>query len=104
MILEALDTKNPYLAYFSMTADQSVPVLYMDPNKPLPEERNPHWKALKAIFKKKQKIPKPKSLIPLTQRNVEEFFNPDYNDEHDAFHRFQGPRKISVPEWIQLLP
>jgi hypothetical protein len=83
-------------------SDQAATVQYLDPNKPLPEEQNLRWKGLKSIFKKQEKIPK--SSIPLTQRNLEEFFNPDYSDEHHAFHPVQGPRKVSVSEWIQLLP
>jgi hypothetical protein len=76
-----------------------------DPNKIAPD-RNPS--RIRQVFKKlagkdpESKIPPP--TIPLTERNLTEFFNPDYSDEHNAFHKLQGPRKISIPEWIQLLP
>ena len=75
---------------------------YTDPNKPLPHQRHLRFRRLTAVFKRKQKLPR--SPVPLTERNLTEFFNPDYDDEHDAFHPVQRPRKVSVSEWIQLLP
>ena len=79
--------------------------IIIDPNT-IPPDKNPS--RFERVFKKltsnhhDSKIPP--SAVPLTKRNLTEFFNPDYNDEHDAFHKVQGPRKISIPEWIQLLP
>lgn len=81
------------------------PAVILDPNK-IPPDRNPS--RIKQVLKKlagkdpESKLPKP--TVPLTERNLIEFFNPDYNNEHDAYHKVQGPRKISIPEWIQLLP
>ena len=81
------------------------PTVILDPNKIRPD---PTPSRIKQVFKKLAgKDPEsklPKSTIKLTERNLTEFFNPDYNDEHDAFHKVQGPRKVSIPEWIQLLP
>lgn len=74
----------------------------MDPNEPAPEQQNLRWKKIVRLFKKQEKLPK--SQIPLTEKNLTVYFNPDYNEEHDAYHPVQGPRKISVSEWIQLLP
>jgi hypothetical protein len=77
----------------------------LDPNK-IPPSRNPS--RIKRVFRrlagKDPESKLPPSTIPLTERNLTELFNPDYNDEHDAFHKVRGPRKISIPEWIQLLP
>lgn len=74
---------------------------YEDPNKPLPPK-----KPLDALLKKlvvREKKP-PKSTIPLTVKNLEQFHNPDYTDVHDAFIRVRPQRKVSVHEWLQLLP
>jgi len=73
---------------------------YADPNKHLPGGQ-PRWKdLLKRLSKKDPSCKLPKPTVPLTTRNLTEYFNPDYNDEHDAFHQVRGPRKISIPEWI----
>ena len=40
----------------------------------------------------------------LTQRNLEEFFNPDYSDEYDAGDEVRRARKVSVSEWLRQLP
>jgi hypothetical protein len=77
-----------------------------DPNK-IPPDRNSQSRIKQVFMKLTGRDPEsklPKSTVPLTERNLTEFFNPDYNDEHDAFHKVQSPRKISIPEWIQLLP
>jgi hypothetical protein len=73
---------------------------YDDPNTPLhPKKR------LDSVLKKLQREKKlPKSQVPLTKRNLEEFFNPDFTDTHDAFLAVRPQRKISVHEWLQLLP
>ena len=62
------------------------------------------WKTLLVKLRLRKLSELEPSTIKLTQRNLEEFFNPDYSEEHDAFHAVQGPRKVSIPEWIQLLP
>lgn len=76
-----------------------------DPNKIPPDPTPSRIKhVLRKLTGRDPESKLPKSTIPLTERNLTEFFNPDYNDEHDAFHKVQGPRKISVPEWIEQLP
>lgn len=82
---------------------------YDDPNKPSPsqiQQRRVWSRLIKRIrLPRSSSHPKiPKSLVPLTERNLTELFNPDYCDEHHAFHEFRSPRKISIPEWLQLLP
>ena len=75
---------------------------YDDPHTPL----HPKKPAIEALLKKitaREKKP-PKSSIPLTKRNLEEFHNPDYTDTHDAFLSVRPQRKVSVSEWLQLLP
>jgi hypothetical protein len=78
----------------------------IDPNKipPVPPESSGWRKLLRRLSRRDSTSKLPPSPVRLTERNLTEFFNPDFNDEHDAFHRVQGPRKISIPEWIQLLP
>jgi len=77
----------------------------IDPNKIPPNPPKKRWKRVFRKLSKRDSDPKlSPSTIRLTERNLTEFFNPDYNDEHDAFHRVPGCRKISIPEWIQLLP
>lgn len=84
------------------------PVSYDDPNKPSAAELQQKriWSRLLKRIRpsKEEKTQLPPSLVPLTERNLTELFNPDYCDEHDAFHEVRGPRKISIPEWLQLLP
>lgn len=86
----------------------SSPISYDDPNKPSASELQQKriWTRLLKRFRpsKEHHAQLPPSLVPLTERNLTEFFNPDYTDEHDAFHQVRGPRKISIPEWLQLLP
>jgi hypothetical protein len=76
-------------------------ITYDDPHTPLH-----HKKSLQSLLRKlteREKSP-PKSSIPLTRRNLEEFHNPDYSDTHDAFVKVRPQRKVSVHEWLQLLP
>jgi hypothetical protein len=75
-----------------------------DPNKIQPESHPADSQVLKRITDRDLESKLPKATIPLTERNLTEFFNPDYNDEHDAFLKVQGPRKISIPEWLSVLP
>lgn len=82
-----------------MTGQQMV---YEDPHSPL-HPKKPLDSLLKKLSRIREKQP-PKSTIPLTQRNLEEFHNPDYTDIHDAFVRVRPQRKVSVHEWLQLLP
>jgi hypothetical protein len=80
---------------------------YIDPHKIDPDHPCNHrswWKALLNKFPLSREEKLPSSSIPLTERNLTEFGNLGYSDEHDAFHKVRGPRKISVSEWIQLLP
>jgi len=80
---------------------------YIDPHKIDPDHPYNHrsrWKALLDKFHLSREEKIPSSPIPLTERNLTEFGNSDYKDEHDAFHKVRSPRKISVSEWIQLLP
>ena len=46
------------------------------------------------------------SHLKLTKKNLEEFLNPeDYQADHNAFVQVRKqPRKLSVPEWIGMLP
>jgi hypothetical protein len=77
---------------------------YDDPNTPLHPKRR--WSSLlkKLVLQKDPAHKIPKSLVPLTERNLTEFFNPDYCDEHDAFHPVRHQRKVSISEWLQHLP
>lgn len=67
----------------------------LHPKKPLAD-------LLKKLTLREKKLPK--SVVPLTKRNLEEFANPDYTDIHDAFLPVRTQRKVSVHEWLQLLP
>jgi hypothetical protein len=93
------------MSWGDASVSQGGAATIQDPNK-IPPDRRPS--RLRQVLKKvtgkdpASKLPKPTTR--LTERNLTEFFNSDYNDEHDAFHKVQGPRKISVPEWIQQLP
>lgn len=95
-----------------MSSDQSraaahgdEPTNILDPNKIPPDPPPSRFKqAFKKLAGKDPETKLPKSTVRLTERNLTEFFNPDYNDEHDAFHKVQGPRKVSISEWLRLLP
>lgn len=74
---------------------------YDDPHTPLhPKPRRPSL--FQTLVARTKKLPA--SAVPLTKRNLEEFFNPDYTDVHDAFVRVRPQRKVSVHEWLRLLP
>lgn len=78
---------------------------YEDPHTPLHPPKKPLDSLLKIFQAREKKIPK--SGVPLTKRNVEEFFDPStYSDIDDAFIRpsLRNRGKISVQEWLQLLP
>jgi hypothetical protein len=80
---------------------------YEDPNTPLHPKRS--QKVLGLLLKKfteraSQGKKVSKSPVPLTKRNLEEFANPDYSDIHDAFLGIRPQRKVSIHEWLQLLP
>ncbi|KAJ9647830.1 hypothetical protein H2199_001606 [Coniosporium tulheliwenetii] len=71
-------------------------VSYEDPNKTSSQHsRESRWKRIvqKLSLNKDPAAKLPKSYVPLTERNLTELFNPDYNDEHDAFHKRQLPQK-----------
>lgn len=80
---------------------------YDDPHTPL-HPKKPLHTLLKRLTVREKKPPK--SRIPLTRRNLEEFhnpnFKPDYDPDHvrDAFLTVRSQREISVHEWLQLLP
>jgi hypothetical protein len=76
---------------------------YDDPNTPL-HPKKPFGSLLKIFTERGLARKIPKSSVPLTRRNLEEFANPDYTEIHDAFLGFRPQRKISVHEWLQLLP
>ncbi|EON61413.1 homogentisate 1,2-dioxygenase [Coniosporium apollinis CBS 100218] len=66
---------------------------YEDPNKTSSQHsRESRWKRIvqKFSLNKDPAAKLPKSYVPLTERNLTEFFNPDYNDEHDAFHKTEA--------------
>ncbi len=82
---------------------------YEDPSSPThpPESlQKRRWKKfLRRLVKpSKSSARPPQTNILLTERNLTEFFDPAYNDEHDAFHSVRSSRKLSIPEWLQLLP
>jgi hypothetical protein len=88
-------------------SDNSIPT---DPNKIPPD---PQPSRIKTLFRKlsgKTSNPKPPpTSVRLTERNLTEYFNPEYNpdvvfDEQHAYFKLQGARKVSIPEWIQHLP
>jgi hypothetical protein len=76
---------------------------YEDPNSPL-HPKKPFASLLK-IFSALEKKP-PRHRIPLTQKNLEQYsgLDCDYSDIHDAFLPVRARGKISVSEWLQLLP
>ena len=82
------------------TAEQTS-MAYDDPHTPL-HPKKPLESLLKKFASREKKLPK--SSIPLTRRNLEEFHNPDYTEIHDAFLGVRPQRKVSVPKWLQLLP
>ena len=75
--------------------------LYDDPDTPA-HPRKPPLKILKKLVVREKKVPK--SAVPLTKRNLEEFYNPDYSELHHAFLPVRPQRKISISEWLRLLP
>ena len=75
---------------------------YDDPHTPLHSKKPLLSTLLNRLFER-EKSP-PRSLVPLTRRNLEEFHNPDYTDIHDAFLTVRPQRKVSVLEWLRLLP
>jgi len=80
---------------------------YIDPHKIDPDQpvRRSKWQAFKEkLYRPREERTLPEARILLTERNLTEFFNPDYCDEHDAYNPVHGPRKLSISEWIQLLP
>jgi hypothetical protein len=80
---------------------------YDDPHTAL-HPKKPIDALLKKLILREKKLPK--SQVPLTQRNLEEFFNPDFNpnitgtEKSDAFLAIRAKREVSVLEWLQLLP
>jgi len=86
----------------AQSSESSTPVAWADPNKPLPEEVRGIKKLLKKWTTRDPKLPK--GSIPLTVRNLTEFGNPDYNDEHEIFQPAQRGEKKSVSDWVSLLP
>jgi hypothetical protein len=89
-------------------SDKSIKSTPTDPNKIPPD---PQPSRIKTLFRKlsgKTTDPPPSS-VRLTERNLTEYFNPEYTsdivvDEQHAYFKLQGQRKVSIPEWIQHLP
>jgi hypothetical protein len=89
-------------------SDKSTKSIPTDPNKIPPD---PQPSRIKTLFRKLSgkttKLP-PTSVI-LTERNLTEYFNPEFNrevviDEQHAYFKLQDQRKVSIPEWIRDLP
>jgi hypothetical protein len=103
-LLRSLTTKLPWSSRILPTARARMDgqqMAYEDPNTPRHSNKKPLLSLKKLILREKQP---PKSTIPLTVKNLEQFHNPDYTDIHDAFVRVRPQRKVSVHEWLQLLP
>jgi hypothetical protein len=88
--------------------DADISSGYCDPNK-TPPDNLPSRNPLKRLFQRLRptrdgSVKLQKSLIPLTERNLTEFGNPEYNDEHDAFHPVRRSRKVSISKWLHQLP
>jgi hypothetical protein len=83
-------------------ADPQTTHAYDDPNTPLHSKKPALRTVLRKLIEREKKLPK--SRVPLTKRNLEEFHNPDFTDVHDAFLAVRPGRKVSVHEWLQLLP
>jgi hypothetical protein len=84
-----------------MADPQSTPC-YDDPHTPLHPKVPPLQSVLKKLVEREKKAPK--SHIPLTKRNLEEFHNPDYTEIHNAFLAIRPRGQVSVHEWLKLLP
>lgn len=89
----------------SEQSNKSIPA---DPNKIRPD---PQPSRIKTIFRKiSGKTTKlPPTSVRLTERNLTEYFNPEYNPEvvigeQHAYFKLQDRRKVSIPEWIRDLP
>ena len=57
----------------------------------------------KKLLPREKKLPRG-TILPLTKNNLELYFNPDYAELRDAFFGVRPQRKVSVHEWLQLLP
>jgi hypothetical protein len=95
----------PRLTAHAMAEQHSA---YDDPHTPL-HSKKPLQSVLKKLVEREKKPPK--SYIPLTKRNLEEFHNPNYSDTVDAeyiqaltYNASLTVRKVSVHEWLRLLP
>ena len=78
---------------------------YDDPHTPLHPKLPPLQSVLKKLVEREKKLPK--SHIPLTKRNLEEFHNPNFKPDFELDHAFVTilpARKVWVHEWLQLLP
>lgn len=89
----------------SEQSNRSTP---LDPNK-IPPNHPPS--RIKTLFRKLSgKTTKlPPTSVRLTERNLTEYFNPEYNPEvvigeQHAYFKLQDRRKVSIPEWIRDLP
>lgn len=77
---------------------------YDDPNTPLHTKKRLEF--LIEIFTGARVKKLPASPTPLTTRNLEEYsgLNPDFSEIHDAFLPIRPRGKVSVSEWLRLLP
>lgn len=95
-----LRDQQPLFTACASTA-MAEPMSYCDPHTPAHPK-----KSFESLFKRlttrEKKVPA--SNVPLTKRNLEEFHNPDYTDIHNAFLTVRPQRKVSIHEWLQLLP
>ena len=82
----------------------SPPTAYDDPHTPLHKKPSAIYIFKKLHLYRDPAKKLPKSPIPLTERNLTEYFNPEYTDIHDAYLPRRPQRKVSVSEWLRLLP
>lgn len=85
-----------------MAAPPADPPTYDDPETPL-RPRKKLLNIFKKLLPREKKLPRG-TILPLTKNNLEVYFNPDYADIRDAFFGIRTQRKVSVLEWLQLLP
>lgn len=76
--------------------------VYDDPNTPL-RPRNKLQLVLKKLQLREKNPPKG-AILPLTEHNLQLSLSPDKPDFHHAFLAVCPERKVSVQEWLQLLP
>lgn len=92
------------MAEGTTAAAAKLNISYDDPDTPLHTKHRLDFLINILTLARVKKLPK--SSTPLTQRNLEEYsgLDPDFSEIHDAYLPVRPRGKISVSEWLRLLP